>query len=118
MQSIPFILDEDQGNRVQEEIEMASVLLIALSRQKTSKLDALVKVNYPFRVYSSAEGNMVFDLLGLSKAEKKWLLPYNVSDILAELENAEDSQEIFGLLNKGIEALNGEPHYGSTWVKE
>jgi hypothetical protein len=116
MQSIPFILDEDQGNRVQEEIEMASVLLIALSRQKTSQLDALVKVNYPFRVYSSAEGNMVFDLLGLSKAEKKWLLPYDVSDILAELENTEDSQEILGLLNKGIDALDGEPNYGFTWV--
>ncbi len=116
MQSIPFILDEDQGNRVQEEIEMASVLLIALSRQKTSQLDALVKVNYPFRVYSSAEGNMVFDLLGLSKAEKKWLLPYDVSDILAELENTEDSQGILGLLNKGIDALDGEPNYGFTWV--
>jgi DNA repair exonuclease SbcCD ATPase subunit len=76
-----------------------------------------VKVNYPFRIYESEEGNMVFDLLGLSKTEKKWLLPNDISAILNELEDSENSDGILGLLNKGKDLLDKEPEYGTTWIK-
>jgi hypothetical protein len=79
---IPYIIPEgDQDIQIPEEIEVASILLIAMSRQGYEHPDAIVKVNYPFRIYESEEGNMVFDLLGLSKTEKKWLLPNDISDI-------------------------------------
>ena len=116
MQSLPYIIEEGQDTEMQEEIEMASVLLIALSRQENVYPDAIVKVNYPFMVHDVEGETVVFDLLALSKTEKKWLLPYDVSDILTELEAAEDDR-ILGLLNKGIQALDSEPNYGSTWVK-
>jgi len=116
MQTLPYIIEEDQGTEMQEEIEMASVLLLALSRQENVYPDAIVKVNYPFMVYDLEGETIVFDLLGLSKTEKKWLLPYDVSVILTELEAAEEDDKILGLLNKGIQALDSEPDYGSTWI--
>ncbi|MFC1803001.1 hypothetical protein ACFL0D_03430 [Thermoproteota archaeon] len=115
---ISYIISEgDQDIQIQGEIEIASILLIAMSRQGYEYPDAMVKVNYPFRVYESKEGTMVFDLLRLSKTEKKWLLPNDISEILNELEAVKNSDEILGLLNKGKDTMDTEPEYGSTWIK-
>jgi hypothetical protein len=88
-----------------------------MSRQGDEKPDAIVKVNYPFRVYGSKDGNMVFDLLGLSKTEKKWLIPSDISEIISKLEAAENSDEILGFLSKAKYVMDKEPEYGSTWIK-
>jgi DNA repair exonuclease SbcCD ATPase subunit len=115
---MPYVIQEvGQDTKVQEEIEIASILLIALSRHGDEHPDAIVKVNYPFRVYESEEGNMVFDVLGLSKTEKRWLLPKDISATLSELEVAENSDEILGLLDKSRDLMNREPEYGSTWIQ-
>jgi hypothetical protein len=115
MQSIPYIIDETQGSEIQEEIELASVLLIALSRQENVHPEAIVKANYPFMVYDSEGETIVFDLLGLTQTEKKWLHPHDISEILTELETLEEPR-IHGLLKKGVEALERDPNHGSTWV--
>jgi hypothetical protein len=115
---IPYIIKEgDQDTKIQEEIEIASILLIAMSRQGNEHPDAIVKVNYPFKIFESEEGNMAFDILGLSKTEKKWLLPNDISATLNELEAAENSDEILGLLKKSRDILNKESEYGSTWIQ-
>ena len=101
---------------MKEEIEVASVLLVAMSRQGYGHPNAIAKVNYPFKVYKSDEGEMVFDLLELSKAEKKWLLPKDISKILDELESAENSESLVNLFNKGLDELGKESEYGSTWI--
>ena len=116
MQSfIPFMIQESD-NEIPEEIEVASILLIAMSRQEYEHPDTLVKVNYPFRIFESEEGNIVFDLLGLIETEKKWLLPNDLSPLLDELEAAENSDKISGLLHKGKDLLDKEPQFGSTRI--
>jgi len=116
MQSfIPFMIQESE-NEIPEEIEVASILLIAMSRQEYEHPDAMVKVNYPFRIFKSEEGKIVFDLLGLIETEKKWLLPNDLSPLLDELETVENSDKILGLLYKGKDLLDKEPQFGSTRI--
>jgi hypothetical protein len=118
MQSIVHYVDlgGDKNNQIQDEIEFGALLLVAMSRHGYENPDAIVKVNYPFRVYESEEGGVVLDLLELSKTEKKWLLPSDVSPMLEELEKAEDSEDVLSLVDKCKETLNKEPEFGSIWI--
>ena len=116
MQSfIPFMIQESE-NEIPEEIEVASILLIAMSRQENEHPDTMVKANYPFKIFESEEGKIVFDLLGLIETEKKWLLPNDLSPLLDELEAVENSDKILGLLYKGKDLLDKEPQFGSTRI--
>ena len=119
MQStVPYIISETgQNSHLQEEVEMATTLLLALSRQGYGKPDSIVKANYPFMVFESEEEAIVFDLLGLSMTEMNWLLPKDLSEALDGLENAKASDEILNLLNKGKEVMDQEAKYSSTIIE-
>jgi hypothetical protein len=118
MQYVPYILDEDEGDyNLQEEHEVALALLIALSREQNVQPSAIVKAHYPLRVYRKGGENIIFDLLGFSESEKKWLIPKDISMILDQCACTDDNEGLRNWLKEGKKVLEEEPEYESILVE-
>ncbi len=79
---IPYVAGSEAQTPIQVEKELALAFLVGLSREERGEPTALMKVQYPFRVYTVDDDKIIFDLLGYSESDKHLLLPKDLSEIL------------------------------------
>ena len=94
---IPYThAEEDFEYTINPEAEVAIAFLQSI-QDGDERLEEIIKIHYPFMVYTSEENQQVFDLLGLSNTEKHLLAPNDISDLLSKLLEGESDR--LGLLD-------------------
>ncbi len=92
MQSfLSYLTSEDTAHGASEEVEAALALLLSLSHNE-AVVDELVKAYYPFMAFKTDTGDVYFDLLLLSEAEKTQTASFDVSKAVAELVESHDDE--------------------------
>jgi len=114
---IPYVAGSEAQTPIQVEKELALAFLVGLSREERGEPTALMKVHYPFRVYTVDDEKIIFDLLGYSESDKHLLLPKDLSEILDECDKIENSEDKKVWLNTVITLLSEQQEYAAVSVK-
>jgi len=90
---------------------------VGLSREERGEPTALMKVQYPFKVYTVDDEKIIFDLLEYSESDKHLLLPKDLSEIIDECDKIENSEDKKVWLNTVITLLSEQQEYATVSVK-
>lgn len=114
---IPYVAGSEAQTPIQVEKELALAFLVGLSREERGEPTALMKVQYPFKVYTVDDEKIIFDLLGYSESDKHLLLPKDLSEIIDECDKIENSEDKKVWLNTVITLLSEQQEYATVSVK-
>ena len=113
---IPYVAGSEAQTPIQIEKELALAFLVGLSREERGEPTALLKVQYPFRVYTIDDEKIIFDLLGYSESDKHLLLPKDIKEVLDECDKIENSEDKKVWLNTVIKLLSEQQEYATVSV--
>ena len=102
------------GSHISDEAEASIAFLLSLPDTDDSSVDELVKVYYPFKIFDTETGSMVFDLLGYTVAKKPLLFPQDIKEVLTELRDVNEEARL-DIIEKARNML-GEPDIGSISI--
>lgn len=114
---IPYVAGSEAQTPIQVEKELALAFLVGLSREERGEPTALMKVQYPFKVYTVDDEKIIFDLLEYSESDKHLLLPKDLSEIIDECDKIENSEDKKVWLNTVITLLSEQQEYATVSVK-
>ena len=114
---IPYVAGSEAQTPIQVEKELALAFLVGLSREERGEPTALMKVQYPFRVYTVDDEKIILDLLGYSESDKHLLLPKDLSEILDECDKIENIEDKKVWLNTVKTLLSEQQEYATVSVK-
>jgi len=94
--TIPYVKDDgSRGIRFTEDLELASLYILADARRGTSKLEATVPARYPMQLRKLKGGALMIDLLGIHKARIKYNRVPDVDAFLGSLDKSCDEPGTF-----------------------
>ncbi|RLI35250.1 hypothetical protein DRO66_07585 [Candidatus Bathyarchaeota archaeon] len=102
------------GSHISDEAEASIAFLLSLPDTDDSSVDELVKVYYPFKIFDTETGSMVFDLLGYTVAKKPLLFPQDIKEVLTELRDVNEEARL-DIIEKARNMLD-EPDIGSISI--
>jgi hypothetical protein len=87
------------GSHINDEAEASIAFLLSLPDTEDSRIDELVKIYYPFKIFETETGSMVFDLLGFTEAMKPLIFPQDIKEVLTELRDVNEEARL-GVIEK------------------
>ena len=99
MQSNTSFTRSMNGSHINDEAEASIAFLLSLPDTEDSNIDELVKIYYPFKIFDTETGSMVFDLLGFTEAMKPLIFPQDIKEVLTELRDVNEEARL-GVIEK------------------
>jgi len=103
--TIPYVKDDgSRGIPFTEDLELASLYILADARRGSSTLEATVPARYPMQLRKLKGGALMIDLLGIHKASVKYNRVPNVDAFLKSVDKSCDEPNTF---LKDLKRLSG-----------